>query len=63
MCQYKHNQTNEKCVLCGKDTEVPKSLYIGLRKHYIAGVGELCANCFAELYKKQINEELLNEKL
>lgn len=41
----------EKCVMCGKDTEIKKGLNIDLRYHYVEGAGQLCKEC----YDKQIS--------
>jgi len=35
----------ENCVLCDKETKVPKNLHIDLRKNYVEGVGQLCDDC------------------
>ncbi len=40
----------DHCVACGKETEYLKDLDIGLRKGYVCGAGQLCAECFAEIY-------------
>ncbi len=39
------------CVLCSKETDVPKDQHIDLRKYYIEGVGQLCKKCFDKIYK------------
>lgn len=43
----------EKCILCGKDTNVPVNQYIGIRRTYISGAGQLCKECFGELYRNE----------
>lgn len=35
----------EICVLCGKETDVPKTEHIDTRYHYIEGAGQLCDKC------------------
>lgn len=45
----------EKCVICGKNTMVSVSQYIGSRRKYIAGAGQLCDECFEELYHHKKN--------
>ena len=39
----------EKCVFCGKTTNVPVGTPIELRTNYIEGAGQLCARCMQEL--------------
>lgn len=36
----------ERCVLCGKITDVPLSLPIDLRDYYVEGSGQLCRGCW-----------------
>lgn len=40
----------EKCVLCGKETDVKFSVPVGERKTYMIGVGQLCPECCMEVY-------------
>lgn len=40
----------ETCVCCGKKTQVLKSEPISRRKFYIEGGGQLCRDCYYELY-------------
>jgi len=39
----------EKCVLCGKKTDVKVNEKIDRREHYVTGVGQLCKECYKEL--------------
>ena len=39
----------EKCVLCGKKTDVKVSKKIDRRKYYVTGVGQLCKECHKKL--------------
>jgi len=39
----------EKCVLCGKKTDVKVSEKIDRREHYVTGVGQLCKECHKKL--------------
>lgn len=39
----------ERCILCGRDTGIPITKEIGLRKNYVVGCGQLCGVCFATL--------------
>ena len=43
----------EKCVLCGKTTNVLKSTPIELRLAYVECAGQLCDKCAAEMNKDQ----------
>lgn len=43
----------ETCVLCNKVTEVPKDLHIDFRDYYIEGVGQLCQDCYFNLYENR----------
>ena len=40
----------ERCVLCGKITDVRKDTEIQDRPTFIAGVGQLCMECCYEIY-------------
>ena len=51
----------EHCVLCGKETNVPKEQYIGLRKNYVAGAGQMCEECFAQVYSSTEIDEIIDE--
>lgn len=52
------NTTTEKCVICGKDTGVPIDQDILMRTSYIEGAGQLCMDCYKDLYvPKQRNFE------
>jgi uncharacterized protein (DUF488 family) len=39
----------EKCVLCGKKTDIKASENIDHREHYVTGVGQLCEECHKKL--------------
>lgn len=43
---------NDKCVVCDKDTGVPKDTPIENRKRYVIGSGQLCRDCYFDLYTK-----------
>ena len=47
----------EKCVFCGKTTNVPVGTPIELRTNYIEGAGQLCARCMAEVNSMRDEEE------
>ncbi len=46
----------EKCIICGKDTEITTDLDVQERKHYVYGCGQLCEKCYEELH---LGEEML----
>lgn len=46
------SQMYEKCVICGRGTNVLKNKPIEEREEYIVGAGQLCWDCYMELYKK-----------
>ena len=49
-----NEQTTNKelCVVCWKETEFDKDTPIELRQRYVRGVGQLCYDCWKELYGK-----------
>lgn len=53
--------TNDKCVICGKDTGIPHDTPIENRRRYITGSGQLCEDCYFDLYIKPDPDE--NENL
>lgn len=42
--------TLETCVSCGKQTDIPKERNISERRFYIEGAGQLCRDCYYQLY-------------
>lgn len=42
------------CVRCGKETPYLKSTHIDQREYYIEGAGQLCKDCFNEVYWRLI---------
>lgn len=44
------HETFERCVLCGRATDVPVMQPIGERRCYVIGAGQLCAECCMNLY-------------
>jgi hypothetical protein len=47
------DQTNiEKCVSCGLNTGYSINDHVDSRKTYVDGAGQLCSECFIEVYKK-----------
>lgn len=43
--------TKERCVLCGGLTEVLKNQPVSERKYYMEGAGQLCRECYREVYE------------
>ena len=42
----------EKCVSCGRETGYSINDHVDSRKTYVEGAGQLCSQCFIEVYKK-----------
>ena len=42
----------EKCVTCKKETKYDREEHIDYRVGYIEGAGQLCLDCYDELYIK-----------
>ena len=40
----------DKCVLCEKVTSEPEDRHIDFRNFYVEGSGQLCRNCWTEIY-------------
>lgn len=41
----------ERCVICGRITNIPTTMPIDLRENYVSGCGQLCNNCLQKLKK------------
>jgi hypothetical protein len=41
----------ETCVVCNIDTNVPKSIHVDFRHHYVEGAGQLCFDCYTKTLK------------
>ena len=39
------NENMEECVSCGTQTDINIDTHVNYRRHYISGVGQLCASC------------------
>lgn len=50
---YKTEKKRELCAVCGKITEYTKDTPISERLSYIEGGGQLCKDCYYELYVKK----------
>ncbi len=42
--------TFEICVSCGKQTDIPREMHISERRFYIEGAGQLCRDCYYQMY-------------
>jgi hypothetical protein len=49
--------SKEKCISCSKDTPVDKSTHIDYRRFYVEGAGQLCEECWNDIYDN--SEEML----
>ena len=45
----------EKCVLCGKHTNIPVMMPISERAYYVECCGQLCPECYQKVYGGQHN--------
>ena len=52
----------EICVLCGRVTDVDVSTPIDQRLHYVEGAGQLCPECDAKIYSKDVRVNVNPEK-
>ena len=43
----------ELCIRCGKETEYDVHTPITIRRYYIEGSGQLCEDCWRELYGRK----------
>ena len=46
----KRGDVYEQCVFCHRRLDIPKDMDIELRPFYIEGAGQLCYDCYSELY-------------
>lgn len=42
----------EKCAACGKESEYDRETDIKFRMYYVEGAGQLCKDCWEEVYKE-----------
>lgn len=47
-----HEIKKENCVSCNKKTHVNEDVDIEFRDYYIRGVGQLCQECYIDIYEK-----------
>ena len=51
--QNAFEDTRERCVACGNETEYMFSTTINQRQYYIEGAGQLCPRCYYDIYVKK----------
>lgn len=49
-CTMTIHRERDRCVICGRETDMKKDLPIAMRKYYVEGAGQLCRKCYLELY-------------
>jgi recombinational DNA repair protein (RecF pathway) len=53
-----NTEETDKCVICGNETPYTKNTHINERKFYIETAGQLCEQCYKNLYEINIKDEL-----
>lgn len=48
--EEKTNHDKETCVVCHKALDIDKTMPVDERKYYVKGAGQLCKECYEELY-------------
>ena len=43
----------DKCVMCRTETEYRRTDHIDIRKYYMEGSGQFCADCYKSIYKEK----------
>lgn len=51
-------EQNDKCIICKTETPYTKDTHIDERKFYVEGAGQLCEQCYKNLYEINIKDEL-----
>ncbi len=51
-------ETHERCVICGKRTDVQKDTPVKDRKYYVETAGQLCEDCYVDIYIKLHNDNI-----
>lgn len=47
----KESERYEHCVRCHKQLNIPVEMEIDIRPFYIEGAGQLCYDCYQEIYR------------
>ena len=50
----------DKCVSCGKETDVPRTANVDTRYHYVEGAGQLCPECYIRIYTESVSKKLVD---
>ena len=53
--EQQYSAGKEYCILCGRLTATAKGQSLSEREHYIEGAGQLCRECYQELYVPRHN--------
>ena len=53
---------NDLCIRCGKETEYSQSTLVDKRYFYVPGSGQMCENCYREVYALGYGELEANEE-
>ena len=53
----------DKCVTCGKETPYHIEDHIDMRIAYIEGAGQLCFDCYDEIYVKKTKPKISYVKI
>ena len=51
----------DKCVVCNKETDYLFSTPVEERRFFVAGVGQLCKECYDVVYSSRVPEDIGNE--
>jgi hypothetical protein len=43
----------EKCILCDIETSIDRSTHIDYRHYYVEGVGQLCKECWENIFPEE----------
>lgn len=54
---------NDVCVFCGRDSGIKRDTPVNRRIGYVQGCGQLCGECYTEMYIRRENENLTFEEL
>ena len=58
MNQHMNNKKEkDKCVVCDKDTPYNKEVNIDMRACYVEGAGQLCQNCWIDVYHTKFTKD------
>ena len=52
----------DSCIICKKETQYHKPTPLNVRRHYVAGLGQLCLPCYYSTYcHAMVNDEFIEE--